>query len=129
MDRTVIEVAAIVARLLIGAVLLYAGFSKLRSRRWHILAMETGAPRSAVVALPVVEALVGLALILLPTSAQAAWVALALLVLFTGFVVRQLVAGRRAPCNCFGGDGEEAAGWRTVVRNLILIALAFLATL
>lgn len=77
--------------------------------------------------LPVVE--LGLAVLLLPRSTgrvTAVGAGLLLLVL-TGVVIANLLAGRRPRCGCFGGLGSSDVSGRTVARNLLLVLAAVLA--
>ena len=119
--------AGFVARLLLGAVLLVAGFSKLRSRHWAVLAIDAGTPRVAVVTLPVGESLLGLGLALQVGGPLLAWPALALLIAFTGAVTYRYLSGSKAPCNCFGGASNEPVGKLTIARNLLLVGVAVVA--
>ena len=119
--------AAVLAGLVVGGVLLLAGVSKLRSRRWPVLALEMGTPKAVVISLPAVESLLGLALILQVGRPATAWLAAAMFLVFTGVVVSQVLSGSEAPCNCFGGKEERAVGPLTIVRNLALVGLAIVA--
>jgi len=122
------DVVGIGARIAIGLVLLAAGASKLRARAWGVLALEMGVPRWIVTTLPAFECMLGLGLVLQVLPVVLPWVAVALFAGFTVVVVRQLWSGSEAPCNCFGGQDRRAVtGW-TVGRNLVLLALAVLAT-
>ena len=56
-------------------------------------------------------------------TAQAA----AMLVVFTVVLVVRLAEGRRVPCACFGARSARPIGVGSVVRNLVLIALALVA--
>ena len=52
-----------------------------------------------------------------------------LLTAFTALLVRLLLDGRRPPCDCFGSLSRRPIGWGSVVRNLVLLALAVVAAL
>lgn len=77
----------------------------------------------AFVAVPVAEAVV-VGLGILGLASAAAWLALALLVVFSLAVVRTRVrTGAAVPCGCFGG--RTARDWRLVLgRNGIVAAVA-----
>ncbi len=111
--------------ILLGAVFLVAGVSKAAAgARWRAQAATLGAPNAVAVALPWVEIALGAMAV-----AQIArrWVAVALallLVAFTVAIVRQLHAGARPPCACFGAWSTAPIGPAHVVRNAVLIALA-----
>jgi uncharacterized membrane protein YphA (DoxX/SURF4 family) len=120
---------AFVARVLLGAVFIWAGVSKIRTSHWSLLAIEAGTPRSVVVALPVIEALLGLALVLQVAPAVTPWVAVAILLAFTATLAQRYFSGSKAPCNCFGGKSNDPVGLATFVRNAALILLGLLAAL
>jgi hypothetical protein len=123
-------IIAIAARVIVGAVLIYAAAAKLRTRTWPVLAVEMGVPKPVVLMLPAVEGIVGLALVLQIGAGWTAWIAAAMFMVFTAVVVRQFVSGNALPCNCFGAaGGEEAVNGYTIARNVALIALAFVGTL
>jgi hypothetical protein len=71
--------------------------------------------------------LVTAALLLLPGTRPYGLVLAALLLLaFTAAVVLALRAGRRPDCHCFGRIGGADVSGRTVVRNLVLLAITVL---
>lgn len=74
--------------------------------------------------LPVSELLCAAALI---PAASAQWGAVGVLLLLTLFVVAiaiSLARGRRPDCHCFGQLHSEPVGWKTLIRNLALAAIA-----
>ncbi|GAB4582272.1 MauE/DoxX family redox-associated membrane protein [Nocardia sp. IFM 10818] len=75
-------------------------------------------------ALPGFEALIAAAVLPSWTAAGAALVAVGLLGVFTGAVLRLLRQGRHPACSCFGAGSAAPIGVRTVVRNAILMLLA-----
>lgn len=107
---------------LVGAVLVIAGVAKLTSRGWPSQARAIGAPPWAVRVVPILEVAIGAALVAgLP---YAGWAAIALLVGFTVFLVLALLRGVEAPCACFGSMSSRPVTWWSVVRNVVLVALA-----
>jgi hypothetical protein len=50
--------------------------------------------------------------------------ALALLAMFTTLITVRLAQGKRPPCACFGSLSARPLGWRHVLRNGVLMALA-----
>jgi hypothetical protein len=119
----------VVARVAIGAVLMFAGISKLRTRTWGVLAMESGTPRFVVLTLPAVECLLGAALIIQLGGAWLPWVAVALFVAFTAVVMQRVWSGSKTPCNCFGSKrSQEPVDRMTVARNLVLLVIALAGT-
>lgn len=119
----------VLARLILAGVLILAALTKLGDRPGSRQALtDFGVPPSLVASLatmlPLVELGAGLALV---PVASAWWGALAALVLFTVFLAAigyQLARGRRPDCHCFGQLHSAPIGWTTVVRNLVLAALA-----
>ncbi len=122
------EWVPLIARVVVGVVLLVAGMMKIRSQRWSILALEMGTPRAVIVALPTVELFVGLALVTQVAQPYAAGAATALFFLFALVVTRQYLSGSELPCNCFGADGGKAVRLTTIARNLALLVLAVIGT-
>ena len=123
------EIIGVLARVGVGAVLLFAGFEKLRSSRWPALAAEMHVPKAVIVALPSIELFLGLALVLQIVTGVTGWMAFAMFGAFTIVVTVQYASGSTAPCNCFGGKGEEAVSLVTIARNVGLMALAIVAAL
>lgn len=118
------------ARVLLGTTFLLAGLSKMRDRRslpGDIEAFTGLPPRLAgglAVGLPVVElALAGWLLTGL-ADALTFGLAVALLLAFTAVVLRNMAAGRRVSCACFGSRGDRPVGPLEVVRNLALLSVA-----
>ncbi|GAA5060651.1 TlpA family protein disulfide reductase [Nocardia callitridis] len=79
---------------------------------------------SMAIGLPVVEAVVAVAVLFPWTAAFAALLAVFLLAVFTAAIARLLARGKRPSCSCFGSVSEKPIGVRTVVRNAMLAALA-----
>lgn len=120
--------AAGAAALVVGLALVVAGVAKRACSNQEGLARSLGAPGWAVPTLPWVEIGLGAVLAAGLVMPWAAWAAAVLLAVFTGAVVRALAQGRRPPCACFGGLSSRPIGPGTVVRNLVLIVLALVAT-
>jgi uncharacterized membrane protein YphA (DoxX/SURF4 family) len=119
------------ARVVLAVTFVASAIAKARSWRTLPDAMRAFGfppPLDRVVAygLPVVELAVAVALVVAWSSAWPAWAAVALLGLFTVFVVRAAV--RHTPCPCFGASNTVPAGPMTVLRNGALLAVAVLAT-
>jgi hypothetical protein len=122
-----------VARVTLAATFGLSAATKLAQRSAFARGLEDfGVPNSTAVAwaLPPVEA--GLAVLLVTVRGRAwpAFLAIAVLAVFTAAVVANLAGGRPAPCPCFGppaaGAGPVSAA--TVARNGILVGLAVLGT-
>ena len=125
---------ALACRIVLAAVLTTAAVAKIADRRAlpaRLRAMGVAPAWFSVllaVALPAVELVVAIWLLLARESALPALVALALLIAFSAFL---LATVRRAvPCACFGTvvTGRAAAAPESIVRNGLLAAMAVLAT-
>jgi hypothetical protein len=127
---TLADQVVVASRGIVAGVLVTAAVAKLRDRRATRAALVASRlPASLDVTLPVVEAFTALGLLVERRTAWAAYVACALLVAFTVFLVVEMQRGVEQPCPCFGAAGSgEPTGARTIVRNLVLLALAVLAT-
>jgi len=93
-----------------------------------ITAYRVGLPPPLVaamaVALPPLEILLGIYLILgllLPVSSA---IAATLLALFTIAVASAVVRGVSAPCGCFGPGDNQPATWLTVARDVCFVVPA-----
>jgi peroxiredoxin len=121
--------AALAVRLLLAAVFLLAGATKLVDPVGLRKALrDFGAPpalaRPMVMLLPVLE--LAVAALLIPTSLAwyGAWGALALLTLFLIAVGVAMIRGRKPDCHCFGQLHSAPVGWSTLIRNCVLAAAA-----
>ena len=124
---------ALVARITLAATFALSAATKVADRPGFARALqEFGLPRSDALSwtLPLVEGCLGLALVVVPGAAWPAFVAIAVLALFTAAVVANLIGDRPAPCPCFGPPtaGARPVSAATVARNGYLIALAVLGT-
>src|SRR5436305_4678341 len=117
------------ARLLLCVVFLIAGLAKLadlaRSRQ---ALRDFGVPAALAdpfgLLLPLAELAVAMALLLPATAWWGALGAFALLLLFVGGIGYNLARGRTPDCHCFGQLHSAPAGWPTLMRNLVLAAVA-----
>jgi hypothetical protein len=116
-----------VAGVALGAVLLVAGIAKRIDRAWPLEAAAFGAPTWVARVLPYVELALGALLVAGVSQRFVAGLAAILLIGFTVKLVVLLVHGRRPPCACFGARSARPIGWWSIVRNLLLLALAGLA--
>ena len=122
----------LVATVSLSAVFLAAGLGKLADRAGtRKAAGEFGAPAwltaPLALALPVAELVAGVALLFATTRAAGAVGALILLAVFTAAVGISLARGRRPDCHCFGQLHSAPAGWKTLVRNVLLAGLGVVA--
>jgi uncharacterized membrane protein YphA (DoxX/SURF4 family) len=121
---------ALTARILLAALLLGAGMSKIvkvrdfeEVVRGYELLPQLLVPAFARV-LPVAELLAGISLLIDPLAQYGALAGLGLFATFGAAVAINLVRGRRSiACGCFGKHGQQLS-WVIVTRNGILGAVA-----
>ena len=120
--------ASVIAAVLIGVVFLVSAVTKLASPNvWRTQAADLGVPGAVVVALPIVEAVLGALLVVQWQRRICAAVALGLLLAFTALLVVRISQGRRPPCACFGSFSAKPIGWTHVARNVAFMAVAVVA--
>jgi peroxiredoxin/uncharacterized membrane protein YphA (DoxX/SURF4 family) len=127
-DKSV-DLVLLAARVVLAAVFAVAGVAKLADRDGFRRAVEDfGVPAklSAVVTivLPVVELGVAIALISSSFAWWGAFAALGLLAVFVVAIVVNLARGRHPNCQCFGQLHTAPVGRSTLIRNLVLAAVA-----
>lgn len=119
------------ARVLLAAVFTVAGLAKLSDRDNVVAASEAlGLPQRfspfAARALPVMELALAVALLVTTTARLALLVAAVLLTIFTAAMLRTLHHGLAVVCRCFGGASDRPIGPSSVLRNVLLLAVAIL---
>ena len=119
----------LVLRLGLSAVFLVAGFAKLADLAGSRAALrDFGVPARLSspfgVLLPLAELAVAVALVPAASAWWGALGALALLLVFVAGIGYALSRGRTPDCHCFGQLHSAPAGPSTLVRNLVLAALA-----
>ena len=123
----------LLARLLLALVFVVSAVAKLRDRSGSRDAVEAfGVPAALVgpvaATLPLVELLCAALLVTADPGATAGAIgSLLLLAAFTVAIVFNLLQGRRPDCHCFGQIGGGQVSWRSVARNVALMALAGLS--
>jgi uncharacterized membrane protein YphA (DoxX/SURF4 family)/thiol-disulfide isomerase/thioredoxin len=124
-----VDLALLAALLVLAAVFAVAGVAKLADREGSRRAVENfGVPaqlsRVVAVVLPLVELGVAIALISRTFAWWGALGALGLLVVFVVVIVVNLARGRHPNCQCFGQLRSAPVGRSTLIRNLVLAAIA-----
>ncbi len=127
--KTGMTLLLLLARLLLCIVFLIAGLAKLADVAGSQQALRdfgVPAPLAAPlgILLPLAELSVAVALIPSLSVWWGALGALALLLLFIIGIGSNLAQGRQPDCHCFGQLHSAPAGWSTLIRNLVLAALA-----
>jgi len=125
------EVIGWLARLVVAAVFLVAAVAKARDQagtRTSVVAfgVPTGAAPAVAVGLPVLELMAAVLILIPDTAVVGAALACLLLLVFTLAVARLLLRGERPACRCFGQVSSDPIGPSTLVRNLVLLAIALL---
>ena len=121
------SLAGRLAAVVLGTVLLVAGIAKRADRGWPQDAAALGTPAWAIPALPWFEMLLGAVLVSGLARPAAAALAGLVLLAFTGLLILNLARGRRPPCACFGASSRRPIGPESLVRNVVLLALALIA--
>lgn len=112
----------------VGAVIAVAGAAKVIGYSgWREDARRQGVWMIVAVPLPVVELVLGCFLVVLSPVPVTLGAATLLLVVFTAFLVVQVMTKSTVPCACFGARSRRAPSMRDVVRNLVMIAALFTA--
>jgi uncharacterized membrane protein YphA (DoxX/SURF4 family) len=114
-------------RLVLGAVFVYAAYTKLR-QSWLLFALSIDSyqllPQWAVLTLartlPLMELTLGVLLVAGAWLRYTSIVASAILALFFTVMVYQYAIGAGIDCGCFGVG--EALSWKTLVRDGVLLA-------
>ena len=118
-----------IARGVLAGAFAFSAAAKLRDRAGTRRALEgLGLAPGLDLTLAVVEGFTALGLLAERRTPAAAWVALGLLGAFTAFLGLRLSQGSHAPCPCFGTARPTPIGARTIVRNVVLMAVAVVAT-
>jgi thiol-disulfide isomerase/thioredoxin/uncharacterized membrane protein YphA (DoxX/SURF4 family) len=120
---------AVAVQLVLAGVFALAGAAKLRdlpgSRRAVVdFGVPPGLARVMGTLLPIAELATAVALVLNPLAEGGAIAALSLLLLFTAGISNAMIRGRAPDCNCFGQVHSAPVGPWTLMRNLVLSALA-----
>lgn len=123
------DVALVLARLLLAAVFAVAGAAKLADLAGSRVAVAGfGVPQVAArplgTLLPFAELAIAGLLLFSGTARVGAVGALSLLVLFSIAVSVSMARGRTPYCHCFGQLHSEPAGAKMLARNLVLAAIA-----
>lgn len=117
---------------IIAIILLFSGFSKIIDPENFLKVLNIslaflGADLIILVAtvLPVIEIAIGLMLILNIKVKETLIVTLILFIFFALFSVYGYIAGFDGDCGCFGTGIGSQFGILMIVRNLILVVIAF----
>ena len=119
------DVVGLGSAVVVGGVVVWAGASKLVvGSSWSDGVASADVPRWILSPLPLLEVVIG------ALTAVRFWVPVIPLVLtglllaFTTWIVVAIRSDDVPTCACFGSASKKPIGWRHVVRNSALIALA-----
>ena len=119
---------AIACAVIIGAVLVFAGVSKLVAlEQWRMDARTLGVPHGVAIVVPVYESALGLGLIFGIATVVLALIAASTLAAMTLLLVKKIIDGNPPTCACFGKFSRKTIGPADVARNMCLIVLAIVA--
>ena len=123
------DIVLLLARVLLAVVFLVAGVTKLADLKGSRQALrDFGTPAwfaaPAGLLLPLAELTVAVALLPLISAWWAAIGALLLLLAFMAGIAYNLARGRQPDCHCFGQVYSKPIGRSTLLRNLVLAAVA-----
>src|SRR5215208_6910540 len=123
------DVLLLAARLILAAVFVVSGISKLLDLSGSEAAMRSfGVPerftRAGGIVLPIAELVIAVLLIPTATARWGALLALILLAVFVAGISYSLSRGRKFDCHCFGQLTSSEIGPTTLIRNAALAVLA-----
>lgn len=131
LPKPLISALALLLRLGLGAVLLYAAVGKWPAPQAfaedmaNYRLLPAALVPAAAVAMLGVEVVLGLVLISGLWAEAAAVAVLLVMVLFTGAVASALFRGLKIECGCFGAGGSPATLW-TLLRDVAFVGAAAL---
>ena len=118
---------ALLVRVVVGGFFIFAGFVKIIDPMAfafqvdHYQLLPWTASALLALYLPWLEIVSGLALLWQPWARAAAWIILALLVVFVLALAAAWFRGLDISCGCFGNDGGSGAIPLTILRDLVMI--------
>jgi uncharacterized membrane protein YphA (DoxX/SURF4 family) len=135
MTPKVVNALVLVSRLVLGAIFIVAGVSKIghaiefatQIAAFRLVPQPLIAP--IAIALPFLEVLLGGYLVLGLFTRAAAWIAAVLLLAFDGAIASAVVRGLSVSCGCFGPNDATVTSWGEVARDAIFVLLAVVVAL
>jgi uncharacterized membrane protein YphA (DoxX/SURF4 family) len=117
-------------RVIVGLVLLVAALGKigdpatLATQVGHFHLVPDSSRNLIALALPWIELMAGLALVVNVRARSGAWLALALMITFTLAVAQAMARHLNVECGCFGSADATRVGVKKLLENLALTAAA-----
>ena len=135
MNPRVVDAIVLLVRVVLGAILIVAGASKVghaaefaaQIAGFRLLPQVVIAPLALL--LPFLEILTGGYLILGLFTRGAAWVATAMFAVFDAAIASAVVRGMTVSCGCFGPNDRTVTTWAEVARDAIFVLLAVVVAL
>ncbi len=131
MNRTLQEMIVLVCRLGVGGIFVFASLDKLQNPAafatiiHHYRMVPYELLHAFAVFLPVLEIIVGSALILGIQQRGAALITLLLNVVFIAAIATALSRGLDISCGCFNTDGGHGVGTSLIMRDILLLVACF----
>jgi uncharacterized membrane protein YphA (DoxX/SURF4 family) len=130
-----VNIVVLVLRVVLGAIFIVAGGSKIGHAAYfaaqiagfRILPQAVIAP--IALALPYLEVLLGVYLVIGLFTRQAAWIAALLLLIFDAAIASAVVRGMAINCGCFGPSDATVTTWGEVARDAIFVVMAVVVAL
>jgi uncharacterized membrane protein YphA (DoxX/SURF4 family) len=135
MTPKVVNALVLVLRLVLGAIFIVAGASKIghaiefatQIAAFRIVPQPVVAPMA--VALPFLEVILGLYLVIGLYTRVAAWIATVMLLAFDAAIASAVVRGLTLSCGCFGPNDTSVTTWGEVGRDATFVVLAVIVAL
>jgi uncharacterized membrane protein YphA (DoxX/SURF4 family) len=135
MTPKVVNALVLVSRLVLGAIFIVAGVSKIghaiefatQIAAFRLVPQPLIAPMA--IALPFLEVLLGGYLVLGLFTRVSAWIAAVLLLVFDGAIASAVVRGLSVSCGCFGPNDATVTSWGEVARDAVFVLLAVVVAL
>lgn len=115
------------ARIALGAVFLLAGGAKIADHGWVASAREFGLSKGPAWLVPLAEITLGSMMVAGLGGSVAVSCGIALLMVFSLALAIRLRAGQPIVCACFGAWSRRPISWWTLLRNVFLMLLGYLA--
>jgi hypothetical protein len=113
---------------IVGVVIAVAGAGKITAwSQWRKDAQRQSLWPVVAIGLPPIELVLGALLMVLQPHPVVLGMATLMLVIFTAYLVVQVLSKSQVPCACFGSRHARPPSGRDVGRNLVLLALLFVS--
>lgn len=118
-----------VAGLIVGLVLVVSGIAKLSDRGWKERERALGTTPWVLPFIAPIEIVIGALVAVRVNRLVLGFAAGALFCAFTFFLILKWDERRGESCDCFGAWSKKPVSWKTIARNVVLIAGSVVAAL